>query len=282
MFVWHHTMMPHSLSSIPALSEALFFHQNGRLAEAEIMFRQVIKDNPDNHIALHGLGILLVENENYRTAQEMVEEAIALSPKTPNYYRTLARIYVAAKLLNDAKNAYRTALFLEPLHADTLIGLAEIAEIEKDYYNAIAYYREALEANQHSGSLHYHLAENLYHAGFLEESVNHYERAHQLLPYSLRIILRFSDVLLMTSRYLSCRSLLDYAADYYPGHAQLQYIQALLYMKIECYDLAVCHFESALEELKDDRQILLNYADCLRQLGDIVSADKVIEIVDRL
>ncbi len=191
-------------------------------------------------------------------------------------------IYVKLKELSSAKSAFRTALFLEPLHPDTLVGLAEIAELENDYYNAIAYYREALEGNQQCGSMHFRLAENLYKAGFIEESVQYYERSHQLMPYSFNIILRFADVLLLTSRYLSCRNLLDYAADYYPAHPQLQYIQALLYMKIECYDLAVCHFESALEQMENDRNILFHYAECLRELGDAVSADKVTQKIENL
>ena len=42
-------------SPTPSLEEAMRFHQSGRTAEAEALFREILRNNPANSAALHAL-----------------------------------------------------------------------------------------------------------------------------------------------------------------------------------------------------------------------------------
>lgn len=268
--------------SLPVLSEALYYHQCGRLAEATVMFRQVIKQEPNNHLALHALGILYLQEKRVDKALAMVEEAISLQPKQHDYYVTLGTIFEALADYTRAAEAYRTALYINPMIVDSLEGLARLSARNGEYFKAIDYYRDVLEQNPYASYLEFELAECLYAAGIVEEATDRYHRAHLLQPYSLNIMLVYSQVLLRSFRYDDCAEVLAHGREYFPLDGRLIYLQALVDFKQDEFDDALLKFEKALEFINNDKQVLLDYAICLRAVGDDISAERVLMKIEEL
>ncbi len=164
-------------------------HQGaGRLKEAEVLLRQILKVKPKHAAALHLLGVIAhqvgkteqavqllvqaVENlptsghfhsnlgEMYRLLKQVDEavshgeKAVALEPKSATAHSNLGIAYYDRKELDKAEACQRKALALDPRLAPALNNLGSIRRDRKDKEGAIAFYRQVLEvAPQHLESI---------------------------------------------------------------------------------------------------------------------------------
>ena len=62
------------------LKKAIFFHKNGNFEEAKILFNKIIKINPNDFEAVHSLGTIAAQNQDYILASELLAHAISLNP----------------------------------------------------------------------------------------------------------------------------------------------------------------------------------------------------------
>jgi tetratricopeptide (TPR) repeat protein len=72
------------------LAVAMTKHREGRLAEAEQMYRQVLRWQPDQPDAYHLLGLLAAQLNQPGDALPLFERAIALNPSVPEYHANTA------------------------------------------------------------------------------------------------------------------------------------------------------------------------------------------------
>ncbi len=50
-------------------------HQAGKFQDADSLYQQVLKRDPANATALHMLGVLALQRQNYQTAEELIRKA---------------------------------------------------------------------------------------------------------------------------------------------------------------------------------------------------------------
>ncbi len=276
-------MQQGNLSSQQALAQAVRFHQAGRLKEAEVLLREILSESPGFAPALHGLAILLGERGELPQAIVFAEDAISIDSANAQYYRTLANLALRDQDLGRALEAFRTSLYLEPLNHDALMKMAETCEKQGDLYQAICYYQQSLETSSYQpGQTHALLARCLYRAGFQVEAIRHYEQAYNRLPYSADVLYEYARALLYAGDHLVCTTIMEHALQHYPKSARLLHIQGILLFRQDRFDEALAAFEQALLHTPDERQTLVDYAVCLRTIGDDRSAEQVLQKVSLL
>ncbi len=74
-------------------ARAKAFHQRTRLRDAKRMYREVLKVDPNYVDALNNLGVLYLQEKNYKAAQTNFETAIRLMPENVDPYYNLACVY---------------------------------------------------------------------------------------------------------------------------------------------------------------------------------------------
>jgi Flp pilus assembly protein TadD len=136
------------MPSIPipqAFALAAQHHQAGRLAEAEMIYRQILTAQPNHADALHFLGVLWHHAGRSERAVELIRQAIALAPNNAAAYSNLGEAYRALRRFDEAADAYRLALQLDPTLADAHNNLAIFMGWNGRFGEAVAGYRRALE-----------------------------------------------------------------------------------------------------------------------------------------
>lgn len=266
----------------PRLAQAKRYHAAGRLAEAESLFRKILSDEPGNAEALHALGVLVSERGDFPRALEALEEAIVVEPKCATYYVSLAGLLVHLGDWDRATECYQTSLYIEPLNPVALEALADLAERRENYYEAMRYWQDALALTRNRGEVLLRLARVLARAGRVEEACTAYERARDVRPYDARLAKEYADLLLACGRNAVCEAVLCDMHSYYPFDPDIRRRLGVLYFRNELYDEALAAFEVALEESPHHRQTLIDYAICLRTIGDDRSAERVLERVASL
>ena len=72
------------------VAEALRLHREGRLADAEQMYRQILSVDPHQPDSLHLLGMIAFENGDKQTAVDLIRKAIEIKGNAASYTRTWA------------------------------------------------------------------------------------------------------------------------------------------------------------------------------------------------
>jgi tetratricopeptide (TPR) repeat protein len=103
------------------LAVAMAKHREGRLAEAEQMYRQVLRWQPDQPDAYHLLGLLAAQVNRPDDALPLFERAIALNPTVPEYHANYGNALTIAARIDDAEAAFAKAISLRPDFPEALM-----------------------------------------------------------------------------------------------------------------------------------------------------------------
>src|SRR6516165_9362109 len=108
------------------LALAVQHHEAGRRDQAEALYRDILRESPQNPHALHLLGVLAHQAGNTAESIRLIDAALAAHGPHPVFYSNLASACLAAGHLDDAETHCREALRLKPDLADAHQNLAAI------------------------------------------------------------------------------------------------------------------------------------------------------------
>src|SRR5688500_14974659 len=97
-----------------ALKLALEHHRAGRLAEAEVLYLEIVGANPAHADALHLLGLIALQCGNPVRAVELIERADELSPSNPVFLANLGDAYQKLDCPERAQECCEQALKIKP------------------------------------------------------------------------------------------------------------------------------------------------------------------------
>ncbi len=130
--------------------------QQGRLPEALSCYEQLLKISPHHIEALHFLGLIHAELEDFYQAKRLLLQALKLKP-SPNIHNNLANVYKRSHKLDQAVLHYQEAIRLNPHYAEAHHNLAGIYAELGEYQKALQHYRTAIHSEPSSYLAHYHL-----------------------------------------------------------------------------------------------------------------------------
>ena len=74
----------------PELNRGLEFHLSGRFAEAENIYRSILKTEPTHFDATHLLGVIALQRGQFEVAEKQIGLAIRINPSPPRAARKAA------------------------------------------------------------------------------------------------------------------------------------------------------------------------------------------------
>ena len=174
------------------MAHAAEHHREGRIDEAERLYRRVLRDNPRNVdamrllalialkldrpddaelllqeairvapdflLAILDLGRLLKEQDRYGEALDCFDRAIALDASQPQAHFLRAGTLARASFTREAIEAYRKCLELRPAHLGALLGLGHVLKAVGDYDDAVASYNACIREAPDHGETYWSLA----------------------------------------------------------------------------------------------------------------------------
>ncbi|MBF0294302.1 MAG: tetratricopeptide repeat protein [Magnetococcales bacterium] len=195
--------------------QALRHHQEGRLADAERLYRRILARNANHADAMHLLGVLAHQSGRHEAALEWIDKAIALH-EDPLYLLNLGNILEEMGRMDEAIASFRQVLALDPDRVEAHFGLAcalrptdpeascralmrvialQPGHAEAHYNLSVLYqdwgrYREALDSVRRALEIkpeftvaHHTLGNLLRGVGRCEEALAAYERVVAMDPW---------------------------------------------------------------------------------------------------
>lgn len=156
------------------VQRALQLHQQGRIDEAERLYRQVLAEEPGNAIATHYLGMVAWHRGDLADAERLMRAALAADATIPDFHNNLGLLLRDTRRLDEAIACYRKALEVDPAWIEAFNNLGLALESAGRFEDAIAAYREALAREPRFAAAHQNLGRALITHGDYREGWEHY------------------------------------------------------------------------------------------------------------
>ena len=106
--------LPLDSNPVRNLEKGLHLHQQGRLDQAQEIYRQVLQYQPQNSDALHLLGVVAMQKGDNPSAVESINRAIQIQPHHPIYLNNLGNALRQQGRYLDAVGCYQQAIARKP------------------------------------------------------------------------------------------------------------------------------------------------------------------------
>ena len=229
------------------LKQALAHHQVGHIDQAELAYKEILRLSPENPDALHFLGLIAYQNQDYDIATNLIMKAIGINPNNPIFFRHLGQTFQKQNKLDQAINSYQQAIKINPKYTEAYNNLGELFYLKNKLDQAINLFQKSISLNSNVASTHYLLGNLFGEKGEPSRAFKAYQKAIVLNPKHAEAHCKIGDIFQeqgnLDQAINSYHMALDSCPDLAEGHNNL----GSVLKKKNQLDAAIVAFEKAIE-----------------------------------
>jgi protein O-GlcNAc transferase len=227
------------------VQQALALHRQGRLTEAEGLYRSVVARRPEQFEASYLLGMLKMQQGQPAQALVLIEAAVRIKPFAPEALATLGAVLVTLDRPAEALKAYDRLIKLRP-DPDALYNRGVALTSLGRHGDALASYDKALTIRpDHAPSL-FNKAKALVALGEFERACTAYDAVLAVLPNHVDALTDRGNVLAALGRRTEALASFERALALNPTHVHALNNRGSLLREEGRYEEALATFERAL------------------------------------
>jgi len=266
--------------------QAVLAHQQGRLADAERIYGEVLQQQPNHFDALHLLGVIATQTGQTERAVELITKAIGMNAMVAVAHRNLGNAQLKLKRPADALPSYDRAIALTPndavLHNNRGLALQDLKRLG----DALIGYQRAIKLKPDFAEAHYNCGNVLQELGRLEAALVSYDRAIALKPNDAEAYSNRGTILQRLNRHTEALASYDRAIALKPDDAEPYNNRGLALLDLRRLDEALANFDRAIALKPDFAAGYGNRGNALKHLGRpaeaLASYDKAIALMPDL
>jgi tetratricopeptide (TPR) repeat protein len=164
------------------LDQAVGLHGQGRLAEAERLYAQILAAAPDHADARHMLGVLRAQQGRPVEALELIAPVVAANPRNALALANIGNVLNALDRLKEALEAYNRSLALNPGYAPVYLSRGNVLQLLLRYGEALESYDRFLGFIPDHAEAWSNRGLALQNLSRLDEALESFRRAEALDP----------------------------------------------------------------------------------------------------
>ena len=183
------------------LKTAITTHQNGKLEEAEILYREVLSTEPKQSDANHNLGLILTSKDKIEEALILLKVATEVNPNIEQYWISYINALIKQNRLEEAEITCKKILTQQPESIKLHFSFGVVLNNLDKLFEAEASYRKVIELKPDHVEAHYNLGTILQNNGQFEDAEEIFRKTTELKPahvkahYNLGLVLQNLDKL---------------------------------------------------------------------------------------
>jgi tetratricopeptide (TPR) repeat protein len=163
-------------------AKAISAHKSGKLAEAEALYGQILKEVPQADAVLTNMAALQYGKGNFDQALRYVERALKVNPMNVDALVNQASVLVALNKVEDAIAAYEHLLTIEEANPTAHYNLANLHYGKRNMAAAEAGFRRAVAIKRDLYQGHFNLGNVLVETGRAQEALSCFEKTLAIKP----------------------------------------------------------------------------------------------------
>jgi predicted O-linked N-acetylglucosamine transferase (SPINDLY family) len=254
------------------VNEAIALHQQGRLAQAQEMYEEILKAEPEQFDALHMLGVIAYQTSRYAVAGELIAKAIALNPSNPASYYNRGLALKELGQLEAAVASYDKAISLKPDYAAAysargvaLQGENQLESARANFDTAIRLKPDYAEAFNNRGVL-------LLKQKFLTAAMDSFEFAIRLQPNNPEIHINCGNASMEMRRFSAALISYEKSINLKPDHAEGHSARGDALRELRQLESAMASYDTAIRLKPDFAAAFNNRGVTLKALGQLEAA----------
>ncbi len=260
-----------NLSSL--MSEAASHHSEGRLVEAESLYRRVLSSDPDYPDALHWLGVLCQQKGDSESALGYIMRAVALRPEVADFVNNLGNIHMARDEIDDAETCYTKAVSLDPTLPNARCNLGIIHRSRGDMDKATTCFRKVIEQTPDFAMAYLGLGNTLQDMGRQEEALACLKTLVSVSPDFPQGQFNFGFALKGADRPKEAEAALKRGLALTPDYAEAWNVLGEIQRDCAEPEVAMSSFRQALELKPGLSAAHMNLGTLLRDMGKLIDAE---------
>lgn len=255
------------MSTDALFAEAQRHHREGRVSEAEAIYRRLLRDNPGHADALHYLAVIDMDAGRFAEAEQGMRASLQLKPREPSIHVNLGILLTRASRPDEAAASFRAALALDPFRVGALLGLGGVLREQRRHEEAVRTARKAVAIEPRNARACALLGSLLQDGGQSAEAVEWLERAVTLKPEDARSHYNLGAARRSKGQIAEAMAAYRQALALDPGLAEAHNNLGVLLVDLEDAPGAVSHLTLARELLPGNAVVHNNLGRALSQLG---------------
>jgi len=162
--------------------KGMALHQQGNFAEAQVVYEQILKIQPDHFDALQLLGVLFAQIKKYSQAIEFLSKALEINPNHAVAYSNRGIALKELKRFDEALASYDQAIAINTGYLDAYSNRGNVLQELKRFDEALASYDQAIKINPDYAEAYYNRGVIFQMLKDFDEALNSYDQAIKINP----------------------------------------------------------------------------------------------------
>ena len=164
------------------LNRGLEFHRSGQFAEAEKIYRSILKTELKHFDAAHLLGVIALQRGQFETAERQIHLAIRINPNVAPPHNNRGNALRGLKRFEEALGCYDKAIALDPAYAEAFNNRGAVLDDLERFTEALASYDRAIALKADYATAFNNRGNTLKSLERFSESLVSFDRAIALKP----------------------------------------------------------------------------------------------------
>jgi len=265
-------MMQKNREVTSLIQKGLASHRQGRLIEAERIYKQALEIDPDHFDALQLLGVLYGQDKNFEQAIAFLDNAIQINPNHADSYANLGKAFMATKQFHGAVKSYQYANAIDTHVAENYFNLGVAFQELGQLKDAVAAHTNAIELQSAYSQAYLNRGHALYGLGRKDDAIADFECVIRLRPDHAQAYRALAHVLEDLERleqaFASYARAVELSPDCAEDHAHLGDMQ----QRLMRFEDALASYSRAMDIRPDYAHAYSSRGVALQELGRLEEA----------
>lgn len=249
-------------------------HRAGQYAEAENLYRRILRHSPDNAQVLCMLGTLSCATGRMEAGVAALQRAVRLDPREVAAQFNLAQALEHLGRLDEARQCYERIVQMAPQDADARVHAGRLLMRCAMPERAIEHFRKAAQLRPNVPQVHNLLGIALHAVGKIAEALAAFEEVVRLAPTKADHQSNLGHLLRLNGRTQEALAVLERAVSLDPQHTGAQINLANTLVDLDRAAESLPYYERAITARPREADFHASYGMALEALGRQADAVK--------
>ena len=247
------------------INNAILAHKEGRLKDAEYLYREILKNEPKHVDANHNLGLLLISLNKSAEAIPLLKIAVETNPSIEQFWVSYTTALINEKQFEEAEKISKKAIILKPKFVAAHYILGVILSKLQRLSEAIACYKKVIELKPDFAEVYSNLGDALHELDKSDEAIVAFQKAIELNPVYVENYNSLGNILLKFNKLEEAEKCYKKAIELNPNYVQAHSNLGVTQHQLDKFEEAKASYKKAIELNPDFTDAHSNLSVMLRQ-----------------